>query len=135
MLPVNNNNSYVYLLEASPSGKTYVGATVDLNHRLRQHNGELRGGAHATTALLQKGETWHRVGHVSGFPDWIAALQFEWRWKQISRSSSRKRQKPLEKRLDALQTLLNLERATTKAVPFHEWPDGPPVWHDERQQL
>ena len=122
---------YVYLLEASPSGKTYVGATVNLDHRLRQHNGEIKGGAYATTALIQKGEIWRRVGHVSGFPDWIAALQFEWRWKQISRKCFTKRQKPLEKRLDALQTLLNLERATTNAVPFDEWPDGPPVWHEE----
>ena len=36
--------SYVYLL-VSTKGNTYVGATVDLNRRLRQHNKEIKGGA------------------------------------------------------------------------------------------
>ena len=39
--------SFVYLLESSDKA-TYVGATVDLNRRLRQHNCELKGGAIAT---------------------------------------------------------------------------------------
>ena len=34
---------FVYLLECT-DGATYVGATVDLDHRLRQHNKELKGG-------------------------------------------------------------------------------------------
>ena len=111
--------SFVYLLEASPSGATYVGATMDVDHRLRQHNGQLKGGAHATTMRVKKGETWRRVVYVSGFPDWIAALQFEWRWKQLSRKSKLKN--PLERRQEALQTLLALDRPTTKAVPYAEW--------------
>lgn len=119
--------SYVYLLEASPSGATYVGATMDVDHRLRQHNGQLVGGAHATTMRVQHGETWRRVVYVSGFPDWIAALQFEWRWKQLSRKSKLKR--PLERRHEALHTLLSLERPTTKAIPYAEWPSGPPQLH------
>ena len=77
--------SYVYLLVSSDDA-TYVGATVDLDRRLRQHNKEIKGGAHATSAKVLKGETWVRACHVSGFPDWQAALQFEWRWKQISRN-------------------------------------------------
>ena len=79
--------SYVYLL-VSTSGNTYVGATVDLNRRLRQHNKEIKGGAHATGIKVAQGETWIRAAHVSGFPDWQAALQFEWRWKQLSRKIS-----------------------------------------------
>jgi structure-specific endonuclease subunit SLX1 len=62
-----------------------VGATVDVDRRLRQHNKELAGGAHATGMKVNKGETWQRICYVSGFPTWQAALQFEWRWKQISR--------------------------------------------------
>ena len=50
------NKYYVYLLE-STSHATYVGATVDLEHRLRQHNGEIKGGASATTMKVKKGET------------------------------------------------------------------------------
>jgi len=117
--------SYVYLL-ISTSGATYVGATVDLNRRLRQHNKEIKGGAHATGAKVLKGETWVRAAHVAGFPDWPAALQFEWRWKQISRKLSIK-MNPLERRMKALHDLLALERPTTKAIAYTEWPSPPEV--------
>ena len=39
--------AYVYLLESSDQA-TYVGATVDPDRRLRQHNKEIKGGAHLT---------------------------------------------------------------------------------------
>ena len=48
-----SKNYYVYLLIAT-SGTTYVGATVNLERRLRQHNKELVGGAKATTAKVKK---------------------------------------------------------------------------------
>jgi len=118
--------SFVYLLVSS-DGATYVGATVDVDRRLRQHNKELVGGAHATGAKVAKGEIWTRECYVSGFPDWIAALQFEWRWKQLSRKLPRW-QNPLERRMSALNTLLSLEQSTSKAIPFSEWP-SPPVVH------
>lgn len=77
---------FVYLLLSSPNrNATYVGATVDLDRRLRQHNKEITGGAHATGIKVAKGETWIRVAHIEGFPDWQSALQFEWRWKQLTR--------------------------------------------------
>ena len=76
--------SYVYLLE-STDNSTYVGATIDLEKRLRQHNKEIKGGAHATSIKVEKGQTWTRRCYVEGFPDWKAALQFEWAWKYYSR--------------------------------------------------
>ena len=79
-----SNNFYVYLLISS-SGTTYVGATVDLDRRLRQHNKELVGGAKATSIKVKKGEIWTRVCYVLNFPSWQAALQFEWRWKRLGR--------------------------------------------------
>ena len=127
--------SYVYLL-VSTNGNTYVGATVDLERRLRQHNKELSGGAHATGMKVAKGETWVRAAHVAGFPDWQAALQFEWRWKQLSRKLPLK-MNPLERRIRALKQLLALERPTTKAKAYIEWP-SPPEPHmetEEAQQL
>ena len=45
---------YVYLL-LSTKGTTYVGATVNLARRLRQHNRELKGGAKLTGRLVDKG--------------------------------------------------------------------------------
>lgn len=117
--------SYVYLLLSSDNA-TYVGATVDLNRRLRQHNKEIKGGAHATGSKVEKGEYWVRACHVSGFPDWPSALQFEWRWKQLSRKLPQKMY-PLERRMNALKELLSLERPTSKAMAYIEWPSPPQV--------
>jgi len=116
---------YVYLLVSS-NGNTYVGATVDLNRRLRQHNKEIKGGAVATGTRVAKGETWVRACHVSGFPDWSAALQFEWRWKQLSRKLPIQ-MVPLERRFKALKQLLSLEKSTSKAIPYSEWSEKPQV--------
>jgi structure-specific endonuclease subunit SLX1 len=117
--------SYVYLL-VSTNGNTYVGATVDLERRLRQHNKEIKGGAHATGLKVTQGEIWTRAAHVSGFPDWQAALQFEWRWKQLSRKLPVK-MNPLERRMLALKQLLELPQSTSKAKPYTEWPNPPEV--------
>jgi predicted GIY-YIG superfamily endonuclease len=121
-----SSSFYVYLLLSSDNA-TYVGATVDLNRRLRQHNKEIKGGAHATGAKVSKGETWSRVAYVEGFPDWQAALQFEWRWKQLSRKLVTSGLSPIERRMIALEELLALERPTSKAKPYSEWPTPPHV--------
>lgn len=122
---------YVYLLECS-SGATYVGATVDLERRLRQHNKEIKGGAKATGAKIAKGESWHRVCYVENFPDWKSALQFEWAWKFHTRQMRKKenkneKKKPVDRRKEALTYLLSLEKATSKAVPYNEWEKQPNV--------
>ncbi len=122
---MSEKSFFVYLLVSSDDA-TYVGATVDLNHRLRQHNKEIKGGAHATSARVAKGHTWARACHVAGFPDWPAALQFEWRWKHLSRQMPHK-MFPLERRMRALQKLLALERPTSKAIAYSEWPAPPQV--------
>jgi structure-specific endonuclease subunit SLX1 len=124
--------SYVYLLVCSDNS-TYVGATIDLDHRLRQHNKEIKGGAHATSAKVQKGEIWTRACHVSGFPTWQSALQFEWKWKHLSRKISSKKF-PLERRMEALKGLLALEQSTALAIPFTEWP-SPPEVHLEIEEV
>ncbi len=113
-------NCYLLVTIDGGNQKTYVGITPDLDRRLRQHNGEIAGGAVATT-----GRRWERVCHVRGFPDQRAALQFEWRWKQITRRLARG--DPLERRLRALQQLLALDKATTAAVPYGEWASAPEV--------
>lgn len=119
---------FVYLL-VSTKGNTYVGATIDLQRRLRQHNNEIKGGAHATTTKVKNGEAWTRACHVAGFPDWPSALQFEWRWKQLSRKLPIK-MLPLERRMKALKELLELERPTSKAIPYTEWPSPPEVIYE-----
>ena len=120
---------YVYLLE-STNHATYIGATVDLDRRLRQHNKEITGGARATGAKVAKGESWSRRCYVQGFPDWKAALQFEWAWKFYSRKLPSSLF-PMERRKQALDTLLSLERPTSKAILYSEW-SAPPsvVWEN-----
>jgi structure-specific endonuclease subunit SLX1 len=106
-----------YLLATNDGGsqKTYVGVTPDLDRRLRQHNGLLSGGAKAT-----HGRQWERICHVAGFPDHTSVLQFEWRWKQLSRKLLGP---PLERRLKALQELLALDRPTTAAQAYSDYPE------------
>jgi structure-specific endonuclease subunit SLX1 len=115
-----SSSFFVYLLEASDKSSTYVGATIDVDRRLRQHNKEISGGAHATAIKVNQGKSWNRVCYVKGFPDWKSALQFEWRWKQLSRKISPSI-KPIERRKQALQQLLSLDKSTTAAIPYSEW--------------
>lgn len=117
---------YVYFIQSS-NGYTYIGATLDLDKRIRQHNKEIKGGATATSIKVNNGEIWSYVCYVENFPSWNEALKFEWRWKQISRQIqiSNPLQKPIDRRLEALDKLLKLDRPTSKAMNYSEW-DIPP---------
>ena len=124
--------SYVYFIE-STNGSTYIGATVNLEKRIRQHNKEIKGGAVATSNKVINGETWTYVCYVENFPTYNEALKFEWRWKQISRLIQKKnpKQNPREKRLEALQILLNLERPTSKAMLYSDWEKTPNIIYNK----
>ena len=91
---------FCYMLASTDGRKTYVGATVDPNRRLRQHNGEISGGARAT-----KGRVWKRRFLVGGFEDERAALRFEWRWKYLTRQAPG--ESFMERRSHALSLLLS----------------------------
>lgn len=123
-------SSFVYFIQ-STNGSTYIGATVNLDKRIRQHNKELKGGATATSIKVLKGESWSYVCYVENFPTWNEALKFEWRWKQISRIIQKNNplQKPGERRLEALDKLLKLEKSTSKAQPYSQWEIPPKVVH------
>lgn len=89
---------------------TYVGVTVDFKHRLRQHNGELKGGARAT-----RGGTWRRLYVVRGFPDQRTALQWEWRLHR--RSPPTRNRCARCRRLRDLKTARGMESVTSTARP------------------
>ena len=111
----------VYLLSTARSRRTYVGATVDLSRRLRQHNGELCGGARRTSAS----GPWSVDCYVSGFRNWREALQFEHAWRRAGRSV-RRWDVPGRKR--ALELLMARERWSSTS-PLAS--DVPLVVHDQ----
>lgn len=73
----------------SNNGKTYIGSTNNFKRRIRQHNGELVGGARYTTSI---GPGWTPIIFAEGFVDRSESLSFEWHWKRVARN----RQKALE---------------------------------------
>lgn len=64
---------FVYLLKSTVSNRTYVGYTIDVHRRLRQHNGEITGGSKKT----RQGRPWEIVLYVTGFHFERTALQYE----------------------------------------------------------
>jgi len=66
----------VYLIKCG--NLSYVGMTNDIFKRLRQHNGEVTGGAKYTS----KKKGWYPVLIIDGFLDMRSAMQCEWRLKR-----------------------------------------------------
>ncbi len=109
------SNWHVYLLLNDANTRTYVGATVSPDRRLRQHNKEIVGGAKATS-----GDHWTRICLVSGFPDERAALQFEWTWKHLGRKGGQGN--CLERRYKALAELLERGKSSSTSATFDSYP-------------
>ncbi|XP_057522034.1 structure-specific endonuclease subunit slx1 [Amaranthus tricolor] len=93
----------VYLIASTnPPFKTYVGVTTDFSRRLKQHNGELKGGAKASRA----GRPWVCACLVHGFRNRSGACEFESKWKIISRKLPHKKNSEGEKGLEEKCQLL-----------------------------
>ena len=96
---------YCYIL-GNENNSTYNGCTNNLKRRLRQHNGEITGGAKATR---NKGP-WNYICIMEGFTDKIAALKCEWKIKH----PTGKRRRPIcysgvKGRIKSLNLVLNHE--------------------------
>lgn len=78
-MPVTTDATWcVYLLRSG--NRTYIGSTTDPRRRLRQHNGEIVGGARAT-----RGKTWQLMCWLEGFPNRSVAC----RWEKILKMRAR----------------------------------------------
>lgn len=98
--------------------QTYIGMTNNPDRRLRQHNGEIAGGAKAT-----RGRVWRRIAMVEGFVDARAARQYEYAWKRTRAGGKT----PLERRLSGAVRLLTRGKSTKTSRPFATYPRGPPI--------
>lgn len=98
---------FVYLLANATRSRTYVGATKDVARRIRQHNGEIKGGARST----RSGRPWSIVATIEArdakppaVTDWTAALRLEWRIKHCRFGGTGK--DVVERRLNKVRTVL-----------------------------
>jgi predicted GIY-YIG superfamily endonuclease len=126
-------SAYCYFLYTE-QGHTYIGATVDPDRRLLQHNGKRAGGARATGIRVAQGLEWKRACYVA-LPEWKTALQFEWRWKQLGRTQCKAVRNPVDRRLRSLHRLLSLEKPTEAAIPYDAYPDGRPTIYWESPEM
>ena len=118
--PIGTKSPCVYLLQSvSRPRRTYVGCTVcTVRRRVRQHNGEVCGGAMQT----QTGRPWIVRTVVTGFRTRREALQFEFAWRRVHRRG--RHVYSLRGRLNSLQKVCNMTRWSRNApladeVPIH----------------
>ena len=83
---------WVYLLQSTRLRRSYVGIAVDVDRRLRQHNGELVGGARST----RSGRPWTVARRLGPFPDRATASRVEYAWKQVRGRQRLRWQPPVE---------------------------------------
>ncbi|PKC57172.1 GIY-YIG-domain-containing protein [Rhizophagus irregularis] len=112
-----------YLLRSlSPKYKqtSYIGSTNDPKRRLRQHNGEIASGAKKTSNK----RPWEMILFVYGFPNHVAALQFEWSWQNpsITRRLQLKNREEFKENDDKLSTSLLALSKMLKDKFWSRWP-------------
>ena len=92
------NNLWFNYIIFEEKNKTYIGSTVNINRRIRQHNGIIKGGAKYT-----RGGKWNYycvlidLNHTKN-----TALSYEWHLKHIKC----KKFNPKQKRVNALEKYL-----------------------------
>jgi predicted GIY-YIG superfamily endonuclease len=116
MISENIKPYYCYILYSlNPFYKnyTYNGSTNNLQKRLRQHNGEIVGGAKATK---NKGP-WDYLLIIEGFLTHNEALSCEWKIKHPTNKKLRpKKYCGVEGRISSLNLILSLDNWTNNST-------------------
>lgn len=106
---------YCYIIRSTNpyfSNSTYNGSTNNLFRRLRQHNGEIVGGAKATR---NKGP-WTYIAIWEGFQSHREALSCEWRIKHPTNSRKRpSKYNGVRGRIKSLELLIGLDCWTNQS--------------------
>jgi len=89
----------LYLLYHSASNRTYLGVTTDVERRLRQHRGEIVGGARFTSRIQKAHPNckWQLVVTLSSFPNQSEVT----RWERLLKLKTR----GLKQRLSAMECI------------------------------
>ena len=108
---------YCYILKTDylpHKNRTYNGFTNNPKRRIRQHNGEIKGGAKYTERFGNS--EWKIYALLTGFPNKINALQCEWRIKHPDNKRKRgnKYNSP-EGRIKGLCEVLRLDKWTNNS--------------------
>ncbi|CAH2046985.1 unnamed protein product [Thlaspi arvense] len=104
-----NSWSVYLILSTNEPIKTYVGITTDFARRLKQHNGEIRGGAKASSA----GRPWLCACIITGFTCLSQASSFESKWKIFSRKLPRRKK---DEEMNQSDSLLQHRRRALEKV-------------------
>ena len=108
-----------YILKSSISNRIYIGYTVNFPRRLRQHNGELVGGAKKT----RKWRPWHPICLIKGFYELSSALRFEYHL-QHPRRKRKAKENVINFTLENLVSLIN--NGDRSIMP---WPSFQIIWY------
>lgn len=91
----------LYLLKNTENNRTYVGITNNLERRIRQHNGEIKGGAKYTRNFKGDGQ-WKYHLYVSGFSK-NESLSIE---RSVKNTRNGIKGTPLERRVQSINRYL-----------------------------
>ena len=117
-----------YILKSVHNNRVYIGFTVNFAHRLRQHNGEITGGAKCTV----KFRPWTAICVIQGFFEQSAARRFEYRL-QHPRTKVQKGEDQVLHILNSLTTLITIGDANKYCcIP---WPYLTIQWYDNRYSI
>ena len=116
--------TFVYCLATPDWTRSYVGVTSNVRRRLRQHRGEIEGGAEATRKIPCRAD-WQLVCELRGFASRQHARQWEARWHRggVPRFKAlAKTAVPLKRRLLHLAKTRALLRVNDTAPTTDEYP-------------
>lgn len=121
---------YCYVITSTAYNRSYIGYTVDFPRRLRQHNGEITGGAKKTSTH----GPWKPICLIEGFDDNHMALRFEYHLQHPHRRK-KKGQKATEFIIENLSWLIDQGDGSIKKGNKSPWPVLTIHWYDHQYMM